>query len=158
MMVPCTASSRKDKAIKQVAYKGEPLGDDIVRIILMSAAENGVAARAVCKAWLNVSNSLTPFFIKRRMDLQTLNARTKKAALTVYRHIRRANTSEPARALEWAADISAMRLTLKAPPEKMINMLASYQITPPGAATTNQLAAMLSEQLHYETDTDGDEE
>eukprot|EP00966_Prymnesium_polylepis_P273930 6328052-Prymnesium_polylepis.1 len=81
-MVPCTASSRKDKAIKQVAYKGEPLGDDIVRIILMSAAENGVAARAVCKAWLNVSNSLTPFFIKRRMDLQTLNARTKKAALT----------------------------------------------------------------------------
>ena len=156
MMVLCTASSRKDKAIKQVAYKGEPLSDDIVRIILMFAAEKGVAARMVCKAWLNVSNSLTPLFINWMMALQEQNARIKEAAMNIAMH--RANSSEPARALEWASDVSAMRLMLKAPREKMINMLASYQITPPGDATTNQLAVMLAQQLHYETDDDGDEE
>ena len=149
--------SMKDKAmIKHVAYKGDPPSDDIVRMILMFLAEQGVAARRVCKAWLNISNSLTPFFLNRMMALQAQNAKTKEAAMHFCYY--RANSSDQARALEWAADISVMRLTLKAPREKMIDMLASYQITAAGDATTNDLAMMLAQQLHYETDTDDDEE
>ena len=46
------------KKIKRVPYEGDPLPDDVVRIILKHAAEAGIAARVVCKAWLRVSNSL----------------------------------------------------------------------------------------------------
>jgi hypothetical protein len=63
----------KDKAIaiiKHVAYKDDPPSDDIARMILMFLAEHGVSARGVCKAWLNISNSLTPFFLNRMMALQ----------------------------------------------------------------------------------------
>ena len=46
-----------------VSYKGDPFPDDIVRVILKHAAQEGMAARAVCKGWLRVSNSLVPFFL-----------------------------------------------------------------------------------------------
>ena len=51
-----------------------------------------------------------------------------------------------------------MRLTQKVPRHKMIDMLSSYGIGPEQASgTTNNLALLLAQQLHYETD-DGDDE
>ena len=121
----------------------------------MYAAEQGIAARAVCRAWLNVSNSLTPFFLNRMAALQAQNASIKEAAKKMA--LERASSQGDFLEMAWAVNVSAMRLTLKAPREKMIDMLASYQIFPPDTTTTNELALMLAEQLHYNTD-DGDEE
>lgn len=137
-------SWKRNRPIQQVPYTGETLGDDIVRIILMYAAEQDIAARAVCRAWLNVSNSLTPFFLNRMAALQAQNASIKEAAKKMA--LERASSQGDFLEMAWAVNVSAMRLTLKTPREKMID-----------TTTTNELALMLAEQLHYNTD-DGDEE
>ena len=70
---------RTHKLRKNKPYLGPPLPDDIIRMILMHATHSGATVRVVCKAWLRISNSLTPFFINRMNAMQI--ALTKQAAM-----------------------------------------------------------------------------
>ena len=69
---------RTHKLRKNKPDLGPPLPDDIIRMILMHASHSGATVRVVCKAWLRISNSLTPFFINRMNAMQI--ALTKQAA------------------------------------------------------------------------------
>lgn len=98
-MAPKTGSTA---TTAHVPYTGDPLPDDIVRLILKYAAEKGIAARLVCKTWLNVSNSLTPYmyFINRMKAFQELNARIKEASKKIA--MARVFDSEQEQDMDWA--------------------------------------------------------
>ena len=146
-------------ADKHVSYKGDPLPDDVVRVILAYAAEKGITARAVCKTWLNISNSLTSLFLKQMIALQAQNARIKDAAkkIAMERAFRLENDQEEDN-MDWAVQVTAMRLANKVPREQTIGMLASFNMPDQGGRTTNELAMTLAEQLHYETDNGTEDE
>ena len=136
--------------IKHVPYKGDPLPDDIVRIILKRAAEKGIVAREVCKAWLNVSNSLIPFFLNTMKSIQNEN-RMMRAQLDHLRDTIEAEGEDFA----WACKVSTMRMVGKCRKETLVMLCNDFDI--PASGTKERLADDLGEQLHYETDNGTDE-
>lgn len=58
--------------------------------------------------------------------------------------------------LTWACDITTMRLVDKVNKEAVIAMLKDFGV--PTKGTKEELAALLAEQLHYETDDDDDDD
>ena len=57
--------------------------------------------------------------------------------------------------MKWACEITAMRLLKKAKKEHLIPLLEDFGV--PTKGSKEELSTLLSEQLHYETDS-GDED
>lgn len=135
----------KAKQDMHVPYKGDPLPDDIVRFILKYAAEEGVAARAVCKTWLRVSNSLLPFFLNR---IKAVMEQHEKQIRIYHTEVLE---------MAWPIEVTRQRLQKKMSREKMVDMLSSYDLSFPETTSTGTLAIVLAEQLHYETADESDD-
>ena len=57
--------------------------------------------------------------------------------------------------MKWACEITAMRLLKKAKKEHLIPLLEDFGV--PTKGSKEELSTLLSEQLHYETDSGDDE-
>ena len=57
--------------------------------------------------------------------------------------------------MKWACEITAMRLLKKAKKEHLIPLLEDFGV--PTKGSKEELCTLLSEQLHYETDSGDDE-
>ena len=140
---------RRHNLRKNKPYLGPPLPDDIIRMILMHATHSGATVRVVCKAWLRISNSLTPFFINRMNAMQI--ALTKQAAMRKPRKIDVFVEDEEDEEMAECEHIVAMRLMARASKEMMAPMLATFGV-PLMLHDTELMATALAEQLCNETD------
>lgn len=140
---------RTQKLQKNKPYLGPPLPDDIIRMILVHATHSGATVRVVCKAWLRISNSLTPFFINRMNAMQI--ALTKQAAM------RKADEDDkdheealiPLVSVPFVASRLKKRLTM----QLMAPILLKYGVPASGFdPDTRMMAQALAHQLCYETD------
>ena len=141
---------RTHKLLKKKSYLGPPLPDDIIRMILMHATHSGATVRVVCKAWLRISNSLTPFFINRMNAMQI--ALTKQAAM---RKPDPKNDEEDEGEFEEAmVGFVASRLNKRLNMQMMAPILLKYGVpVSPGLYPGDKdMATALAEQLCYETD------
>lgn len=141
----------EERRLQPLPYKGKHLPDDIVRLILKYAAEDGIAAREVCKKWLNISNSLTPLFLNRMQMIQSANY----AMLNRLKILKAALHDEDEDGIAWFCEVSKARLMKKCQKETLTAMCTDFGI--PKSGTMELLAENLSEQLHYETDTSDDD-
>ena len=140
---------RTHKLRKNKPYLGPPLPDDIIRMILMHATHSGATVRVVCKAWLRISNSLTPFFINRMNAMQI--ALTKQAAM---RKPAPKDDDENEGEFENAmVGFVAMRLNERLNMQLMSPILLKYGVPASGFdPDTRMMAQALAHQLCYETD------
>ncbi len=132
-------------------YLGPSLPGDIIRMILMHATHSGATVRVVCKAWLRISNSLTPFFINRMNAMQI--ALTKQAAM---RKPGPKNDEEDEGVFEEAmVGFVASRLKKRLNAQMMAPILVKFGIpaSQSGFSTGAEgMSEALAEQLCYETD------
>jgi len=141
---------KRTQKLQKKLYLGPPLPDDIIRMILMHATHSGATVRVVCKSWLRISNSLTPFFINRMNAMQI--ALTKQASM---RKPAPKNDEEDEGVFEEAmVGFVASRLNKRLNMQMMAPILLKYGVPAssgfyPG---TKEMAKALAEQLCYETD------
>ena len=57
--------------------------------------------------------------------------------------------------MKWACEITTMRLIKRAKKEHLIPLLEDFGV--PSKGSKEELSTLLSEQLHYETDSGDDE-
>lgn len=136
-------------------YAAPPLPDDIIRMIIMRATHSGTTVRVVCKAWLRISNSLTPFLINRMNIMNSmLQVALRKLAVAAI------NDNEEDEEMAACENVVAMRLMARTTKEQMGSMLAMFgvqhNVLDDGGDDDGDLAAALAEQLCNETDDEED--
>ena len=119
------------------------------RVQIVVAHKQLAHLRVVCKLWLRISNSLTPFFINRMNAMQI--ALTKQAAMRKPRKIDVFVEDEEDEEMAECEHIVAMRLMARASKEMMAPMLATFGV-PLMLHDTELMATALAEQLCNETD------